>query len=410
MQQCIVHNLIALIMFGLTAAEPARAASMLIADTLDLWSRHDGLSLDRIVSRAQDFADAETPHAWLTVTGTFAPEKAFTTADLRPHAPRTAQHKPETTHHQEHGAEATTVTPLQPPVALVDTMPIPPAPPESASSQAEAPPTSPQETVASVQPVTTHQVDRTPTAPTPTVETALTVPAESLVGQIKQGDTVLELFIRAGVDTVQVVTLQQATHALYDIRQLHLGHAYRIERTPDRQLQRFTYDIDAEHRLEVERQGDALVGRVIPMRYEQHQRLVSSRIVGSLYVTLTRQGETPRLVQDVAHIFAGKLNFLSGLQPDDVLCLLLEERSRAGQESRYERILAVELRNSEQRFQAVHYAQAQTEGYYQPDGRPLQGTPLSKQELQTFLAHSEQLLARLGQCQTTPAQRLATLR
>ena len=63
--------------------------------------------------------------------------------------------------------------------------------------------------------------------------------------------------------------------------------------------------------------------------------------------------------------------------------------------------------NGDQRFQAVHYAQSQTAGYYQLDGRPLRGAPLSTQELQRFLDHSETLLAQLDQCQTASSGPLA---
>jgi cell envelope opacity-associated protein A len=401
MRQCFVQSIIALLVLAMTAAQSARATSLLVVEALHLWSNNEDLGLDHRALAVSYDEEAETARAWLTITRDFSLQEMFMTTALLSHESQTAQRRPEVPP-QEDVAHSTTSTensmpPTTPTAASVTTTSAPPAPSETTPPQEPVSSATGQERLA--QPVTTA-------SPEPTPNTAV----EFSVAYVRRGDTALELFLRAGVSIGQVLALQPAIRAVYDIRQLQVGHAYRIERTADGQLQRFTYDIDTDRRLEVTRQGDTFIGRVEPIPYAQHERLISSRIVGSLQGTLTRQGESSRLASDATNMLTGKLNLLSTLHQDNSLCLLLAERSRPGKEAQYERILAVVWRNGEQHFQAVYYAQGKAEGYYQPDGHLLQGTPLPRQHLPAFLGHSERQLAKLAQCPGLDTQTTANLR
>jgi hypothetical protein len=52
-----------------------------------------------------------------------------------------------------------------------------------------------------------------------------------------------------------------------DIQRLHVEHSYSIQLAPDGQIQRFTYQIDKQHQLEVERRYETFIGHLEPIPY-----------------------------------------------------------------------------------------------------------------------------------------------
>ena len=198
-------------------------------------------------------------------------------------------------------------------------------------------------------------------------------PPVPIVGKVKKGQMALTIFARAGVDAAQVITLRRTIRAAYDIRRLRVGQPYSIQATPNGQLQHFTYEIDSQRRLTVERRNDTFIGRVESIPYQRRERVVSVRINDSIYTALVSRGESPRLVSDFADIFAWKVDFLTDLRQGDTFRLLIEERLREGSPPRYHRILAAELVNKGQVLQAVRFVGKHHTAYYRPDGRSLRG-------------------------------------
>jgi murein DD-endopeptidase MepM/ murein hydrolase activator NlpD len=185
------------------------------------------------------------------------------------------------------------------------------------------------------------------------------------------------------------MSLREAIRDLYDIRHLRAGQPYSVEVAPEGQLLRFTYEIDAQYLLEVERQEQTFVGRLTPIGYEHKERVVSATINASLYEALADQGEDLRIAADLVEIFSWDIDFYTDLRRGDMLRLVLEDRYRDGRRIGYHRILAAELVNQERSVQAVYYPLEDDHGtYYRPDGRsmrrmflrsPLQYTRISSQ-------------------------------
>lgn len=191
-------------------------------------------------------------------------------------------------------------------------------------------------------------------------------------GTIKRGQTVFELLRQAGVSASEVWQLRHAVQSLYDIGHVRIGQLYRIELAPDGRLQRFKYEIDTRHRLEVERQGQAFTGELVPIAYDHKERVVQGAIQGSLYEALSSQGESPRIAADLVDIFAWAVDFHTDIRDGDAFRLLIEDRYRDGKRIGYNRILAAELSNRGRVVQAVYYPPNRDDGaYYHPDGRSL---------------------------------------
>jgi murein DD-endopeptidase MepM/ murein hydrolase activator NlpD len=189
---------------------------------------------------------------------------------------------------------------------------------------------------------------------------------------VKRGQSTYELLRQAGVSAAEVLTLHGATRSVYDVRHLRVGQPYRIEVTADGLLQRFVYEVDAEHRLEVVRQDQTFVGQLQRIVYERKQRVVQGTVHGSLYETLALQEETPKIATDLASVFAWEIDFHTDLRDGDIFRVLIEERYRDGEFVGYHRIVAAELVNRQQVFQAVYFPPDKDGGaYYHPDGRSM---------------------------------------
>jgi murein DD-endopeptidase MepM/ murein hydrolase activator NlpD len=185
------------------------------------------------------------------------------------------------------------------------------------------------------------------------------------------------------------MSLREAIREIYDIHHLRAGQPYSVEVAPEGQLLRFTYEINAQYLLEVERQEQTFVGRLTPIGYAHKERVVSATINATLYEALADQGEDLRIAADLVEIFAWDIDFYTDLRRGDMLRLVLEDRYRDGRRIGYHRILAAELVNQERSVQAVYYPLEDDHGtYYRPDGRsmrrrflrsPLQYTRISSQ-------------------------------
>ncbi len=190
-------------------------------------------------------------------------------------------------------------------------------------------------------------------------------------GIIQRGQSSFVLLRQAGVSAAEILRLQRAVRPVYNLRHLRIGRPYKIGVSKEGHLRHFTYDIDAQRRLEVKRQGKIFVAQIKPIVYTYRQRIVQGTIRASLHEVLETQGETSKIAVALADIFAWDIDFHTHLRNGDTFKILIEERYQDGNLIGYHRILAAELVNRQRLFQAVYYAPKDkgVEGdYYRPDG------------------------------------------
>lgn len=192
-------------------------------------------------------------------------------------------------------------------------------------------------------------------------------------GKLKSGETALGILTNAGLSTKHGLSMQRAIRKTYDLQRLRIDHRYTIQLTPTGDLARFTYEVSPDRRLVVLPHQDTFVGEIEAIPYHYSERTITGRVEDSLYVALTSQGESPRLVQDFVDIFSWKLDLAAHTQPGDTFRLLVEERAREGHPPQYHRILAAEFVNQDTVWEAVYYKHTQGGEYYRPDGTSLRG-------------------------------------
>ena len=238
----------------------------------------------------------------------------------------------------------------------------------------------------------------------------------TLQGTVARGQSAFALLRLAGVSTPEVLRLQRAIRSVYDLQYLRIGQPYWVDVTADGLLQRFVYEVDTQHRLEVERHGQTFHGRPIPIASEPQERVVRGIIRGSLYQALASQGEIPKLAADLADIFAWEIDFSKDVRDGDTFRLLIQVSSQDGTVVDYQRILAAELVTQGQVIGYVgatglatgpHLCFRLTKNgtYLNPlRHQSLEAPSVARQALPAFHAYAERLLAKLEPSEATPQQ------
>ncbi len=207
---------------------------------------------------------------------------------------------------------------------------------------------------------------------TPHIPTSLAMPP-LISGKLQSGETALGILTNAGLSTKQGLSMQRAIQKTYNLQRLRIGHRYTVQLTPTGGLARFTYEVSPDRRLVVLPHQDTFVGDIETIPYHYSERTIAGRVEDSLYVALTSQGESPKLVQDFVDVFSWKLDVAAHTQPGDTFRLLVEDRAREGRPLQYHRILAAEFVNQDTVWHAVYYKDKQGGEYYRPDGTSLRG-------------------------------------
>ena len=165
--------------------------------------------------------------------------------------------------------------------------------------------------------------------------------------------------------------------AVFDVGKVRTAQSYVLVKTLDGVLRRFEYEIDADRLLRVVRSGpeaDAgLAADVEPIpktRRVETVRGVIDRAHPSLVAALDAAGETIDLTIALAEIFAGDVDFTTGVQPGDHFELSVEKQFRDDRRfAGYGPIAAAEFTNAGRRVRAVRFTpEGGSPAYYDDRG------------------------------------------
>ena len=205
---------------------------------------------------------------------------------------------------------------------------------------------------------------------------ALAPDSEMIPGRVPARATLATMLRGAAVADGEAVQIVDAAHGVFDLRKLHAGQAWRIERTADHRVRLLEYEIDPSSCLrivpQVEKGYEASIARY-DVRAER--TVVSGGIdqhTPSLFGAMSALGETPELPIALADIFGGELDFNSELQPGDRFELVVEKLYRDHRLVKYGPILAATFTASGRTLVGLRYVPSGGEpGYYDLAGRSL---------------------------------------
>jgi murein DD-endopeptidase MepM/ murein hydrolase activator NlpD len=211
---------------------------------------------------------------------------------------------------------------------------------------------------------------------------AIASPVDFVVADTLQaGETLSQLLMRAQLAEGEAHALLAQLEQHQDPRRLKPGSVINYRRSlQDGAVRRMEFQIDADRRLNLLRDGDAWVGRVeeVPVRVDTV--VVAGIVESSLYRALIGDGvldlpmeERERLVDQLAdRIFAWQIDFSRDLRTGDQFRVLYERLVRPDGTARSGRVLGAQFSVNSRDYEAYAFAVgAGSEDYYSRNGESL---------------------------------------
>jgi len=169
-----------------------------------------------------------------------------------------------------------------------------------------------------------------------------------------------------------------AVTRVFDVRRLHAGQPWKLERTTAGCVRSLEYEIDPERYVSVtpiEGTPHAFNAALLGYDVTRERAVVDVSIdaaTPSLFGAMDAAGERPDLAIALAEIFGGEIDFNSELQRDDRFRMLVEKVVRDGRIVRYGPVLAAEIENGGRTLTAVRFSPpGHQPGYFDGAGRSL---------------------------------------
>lgn len=195
-----------------------------------------------------------------------------------------------------------------------------------------------------------------------------------ITSHVKIGETASNI-LNNYISPLQINAICLACKHVYPLDKIRAGNPYTIELFKN-DLQSFKYEIDASKQLSVswvKEDDDVKIRAVIePIPYDVVRATVEGTINSNLFEAIVRAGEKTDLAFKLAELFGWDIDFMRGLRKNDSFSVIVEKRSRNGQDAGYGHILAAKFNNDGKLFYAYRYKNESGQvGYYDQNGAAL---------------------------------------
>jgi murein DD-endopeptidase MepM/ murein hydrolase activator NlpD len=198
-----------------------------------------------------------------------------------------------------------------------------------------------------------------------------TVPAiQILEGSILKNATLVSTLVDSDIPSALANDIASQIRPVFDVRKIHVGNHYRMEKRLDGELTAFEYTIDDERTLKVskspslddgDRQYEAKI-ETIP--FDTRTKVMDVNIQSSLFNALDDFPKGELLADSVAGIFAWDVDFNVDIHKGAQIRLIVDEQYHDGTFVKYGRIQAAQLINGGKTYRAFRFNDA----YYDEKG------------------------------------------
>jgi len=186
--------------------------------------------------------------------------------------------------------------------------------------------------------------------------------------QVKSGDTLAALFIRAGLSSRDVYEITLLPKAKKNLLKIMPGEELIIAKDSAGELAELKYQLNPISTLIITKNEAGYKELISDKQVESRTKFASATISSNFWNAGVGAGLTPNQIMQLATIFGWDIDFALDLRKDDHFALIFEEEYADGQFLRNGNILAAEFSNQGDRYTAVRY----TDGnYYSEEGHSM---------------------------------------
>lgn len=188
---------------------------------------------------------------------------------------------------------------------------------------------------------------------------------------VNSGETLERIFRRVDLGPGllhQVVNLDDQTRGLARIRP---GDEFNFLICPEEGFQAMRAELDDEHWLLVEANGESLVSKKLPRALTVEVVEATAEIRSSLFNAGSAAGLSDGMIMRLANVFGWDIDFALDIRAGDHFALVYERIYREGEFLRDGNIIAARFTNRGSSFEAIRFETADGADYYNAEGRPM---------------------------------------
>jgi murein DD-endopeptidase MepM/ murein hydrolase activator NlpD len=188
--------------------------------------------------------------------------------------------------------------------------------------------------------------------------------------EIDRNKTFSEVMQIDGYDSETIHEIYESAKDVYNLGKIQAGKVITVI-SSDQDFKRLEYSIDPLQTLVVSKSEGLIKAELLHRDVETRVEQRGGFIYGSLYASLARIGEKDELVINFADIFEWDIDFFKDLKEGDSFKIIFERKYVDGEPLGYGSILAAELINKGNKYQAIGYRRNGKLEYFSPDGKAL---------------------------------------
>jgi len=189
----------------------------------------------------------------------------------------------------------------------------------------------------------------------------------TVTGTVKRGESLYDIFKRYGLNINELYAIASASKKTYNLKKLSPGQDYCIKLDGDNCVRSFTYYIDSNSILNIERAETDFKASKAAIPYETTLVHISGTVRDNLVSSI----DNLLLALDLSDIFAWDIDFTTDIRNGDSFKLVVEERRLDGEFKKYGKILAAEFTNNGTTHYAYRFEQNGKADYHDKNGRSL---------------------------------------
>ena len=196
--------------------------------------------------------------------------------------------------------------------------------------------------------------------------------------EVQSGDTAAQIFKEHGMDPTDVYEIIETSKNVYDLSLIKQGDILEIGLSKkDETFQKLKYEISNEEIFVIKKNKEGKYESYLEeIKYNTLLKESKGIIKESLYKSaVMEQGLSPKLIVDLADVFAWDVDFTTNIREDDSFSVYYEEKHRKGNSEKVitGKILAAKFVNQDEPYYAFGYLDNEEKfSFYDEKGNSLE--------------------------------------
>ncbi|MFA5323375.1 MAG: peptidoglycan DD-metalloendopeptidase family protein, partial [Smithella sp.] len=216
--------------------------------------------------------------------------------------------------------------------------------------------------------------------------------SKSIRNTIEPGETLFTIFTKYGLHTEELFEMKSAAASIHPLRNILPGKSYSFTLSDENYINSFTYKIDDDTILKIERVDGCFQACKYNIPYETRILTIGGSIQGNLISAFGTEREDYLLALQAADILEWDIDFNTDLRPGDTFRIITEGLYLNGKFKKYGRILSIEFFNNKQTYNAYIFEHDGKTDYYNTEGQSLRKAflkaPLSFRRISSYFSKS----------------------